>query len=339
MKKLAFALLVAILLALLATPAFADDPDGDVVIWGDNYTLESGEKIHGDLLVYGGNVSLEAGSEVDGDVTLFGGNLTAAGNVDGDITVWGGNAKVRSSATVRGGVTSIGGNVDIDEGADVRGQEFEGFPWTAPEPPKAPKAPVPPQVTRSWPYREFENRWLKRFSDVFRGIFGMIIMVVLGILVVVFIPHHADTVAETVVKAPLQSFLTGLGAWIAVPLVAVILTVTICLSPVAALLVLVAGVALLFGWIATGLLLGVKVLRALTNEEPNPVVAVAVGILLLSLISFIPCLGFLVSVVVLTWGMGAVAYSFFGTRAYNEPPPKILTSNKPQGYDPRMDSV
>jgi hypothetical protein len=339
MKKLSFALLVAVLLALLATPAFADDPDGDVVIWGDNYTLESGEKIHGDLLVYGGNVRLEAGSEVDGDVTLFGGNLDVYGDVDGDVTVWGGNANIKSGATVRGSLTSIGGNTDIDEGADVRGQEFEGFPWTAPEPPELPKPPVPPRISRSWPYREFESRWLKRFSDVFRGIFGMIIMVVLGILVVVFIPHHTDTVAETIVKAPLHSFLTGMGAWIAVPLVAVVLAVTVCLSPVSALLVLVAGVALLFGWIAAGLLLGVKVLRALTNEEPNPVVAVAAGILLLSLISFIPCLGFLVSVAVLTWGLGAVAYSFFGTRAYNEPPPKILSADKKEDYDPRMDSL
>jgi hypothetical protein len=37
--------------------------------------------------------------------------------------------------------------------------------------------------------------------------------------------------------------------------------------------------------------------------------------------------------------MGAVAYSFFGTRAYNEPPPKILTSNKQEEYDPRMDEL
>jgi hypothetical protein len=42
--------------------------------------------------------------------------------------------------------------------------------------------------------------------------------------------------------------------------------------------------------------------------------------------------------VVLTWSMGAVFYSFFGTRAYNEPPPKILSGSS-KGYDPRMDKL
>jgi hypothetical protein len=337
MKRTRLALLLAVLLALLvAAPVFADDPDGDVVIWGEEYTLESGERINGDLLVYGGNVKLEDDSEVDGNVILFGGNLAVAGEVDGDITVWGGNIEIKSSATVRGAVHAIGGNVDREEGADVRGEEFEGFPF---RPPELPKPPTPPKITRTWPTQQWQNNWLKRIGDVFRGIFGMIIMIVLGILVVVFIPHHTDTVAETIIKAPLQSFLTGLVAWIAVPLLALILTVTICLSPVAALILLIAGVALLFGWIAAGLLLGVKVVRAVTSQEPNPVVAVAVGILLLSVLTFIPCLGAVLTAVALTWSMGAVAYSFFGTRAYDEPPPKILSTSSKKEYDPRSDTL
>jgi hypothetical protein len=339
MKKARFALLLAILFALLATPVFADDPDGDVVIWGDSYTLESGERISGDLLVYGGNVTLEDDSEVDGNVILFGGNLTVAGDVDGDITVWGGNVKIKSGATVRGAVHAIGGDVDREEGADVRGEEIEGFPFTPPKAPEIPETPSFPRITRTWPAQQWQRQWFKRIGDLFRGIFGMVIMVVLGILVVVFIPNHTNTVAETIVKAPLQSFLTGLVAWIGVPIVALILTLTICLSPVAALVLLIAGVAVLFGWIAAGLLLGVKVVRAVTNQQPNPVVAVAAGILLLSLLTFIPCLGALLTAVVLTWSMGAVAYSFFGTRAYNEPPPKILSTSKKDEYDPRIDTL
>jgi hypothetical protein len=133
-------------------------------------------------------------------------------------------------------------------------------------------------------------------------------------------------VAETIAKAPLQSFLAGLAAWIVVPVATVLLVITICLSPVAALWLLVVGVALLFGWIAAGLLLGVRILRAVTDKEPNPVAAVALGVLVLSLLSLTPCLGLIFAALVLTWSLGAVGYSFFGTRAYNEPPPKILTS-------------
>jgi len=323
MRKVKWLLLLIVLFAIPATPVLADDPEGDVVIWGDNYTLRSGQTIHGDLLVYAGNVKLEESSEVSRDVTLFGGDLDVAGQIDGDVTVWGGNITIRSSAVIRGQVVSVGGKVVREEGADIRGQEWEGLPFRVPNPPKPPIPPNPPLLRR---YQDWGSGWWKNVGEVFRSAFGVVVMAILGILVVVFIPQHTDTVAETMAKAPLQSFLTGLAAWIVVPVVAVVLVITICLSPVAALWLLVAGVALLFGWIAAGLLLGVRILRAVTDKEPNPVAAVALGVLILSLLSLIPCLGLAFSAVVLTWSLGAVGYSFFGTRAYNEPPPKILTS-------------
>ena len=125
MRKFVSICLLALLLALATTPVLADDPDGDIVIWGDNYTLRSGQTIAGDLLVYGGNVVLEDDSRVERDVTLFGGELDAAGRIDGDVTVWGGNATIRASATIRGQVMSIGGKIVREEGADIRGEEWE----------------------------------------------------------------------------------------------------------------------------------------------------------------------------------------------------------------------
>jgi hypothetical protein len=353
MKRIGFLLALALVLVSLTTPVFADDPDGDVVIWGDDYTLPSGERIRGDLLVYGGDVDLERGSQVEGDVTVFGGKLSISGNVNGDVTVWGGNVQVRSGATVRGKVAAIGGNLIREEGADIRGDEIEGFPFRPPMPPKAPKPPVPPQVPQVRTIRPWNSDLFRRVSSFFRSVFGVLLMVVLGILVVVFIPRHTQTVAETMVSAPVQSFVSGLAALVAGAIGAIVLSIisalliaTICLAPVGFLLflpILVAGVALLFGWIAAGLLVGVKVLRAVTHKEPNQVAAVAVGILGLSLLSAIPCLGWALALVALTWSLGAVVYSLFGTRiptstssAGNVPP---ADDGTPEDYDARMDRL
>jgi hypothetical protein len=322
-RKVKWLFLLVFVSLLVAAPVLADGPDGDVVIWGDNYTLRSGQTVQGDLLVYAGNVVLESGSKVDRNVTLFGGDLDVAGEIGGDVTVWGGNITARSGAVIRGQVVSVGGKVVREDGADIRGQEWEGLPFRTPNPPTVPIPLKPPVISQ---HQGLGSQWWQRVGAVFRSAFGVIVLTVLGILVVVFIPRHTDTVAETIAKAPLQSFLTGLAAWIVVPVVAALLIITICLSPVAALWLLVAAVALLFGWIAAGLVLGVRILRAVTDKEPNPVPAVALGVLILSLLAFVPCVGLVLSAVVLTWGMGAVAYSFFGTRAYNEPPPKILSS-------------
>jgi hypothetical protein len=348
MKKIGLLALLVLLFASLAMPAVADGPEGDVVIWGDDYTLKSGQRIKGELLVYGGSVILEQDSQVDGDVTVFGGSVTISGEIGGDVTTWGGNVNIESSAVIRGQVISIGGKVNRQEGADVRGNEIEGLPFRPPAIPRPPIPPVLPQLPRMRMQRDWGSDLVRQIADVFRSAFGVLVMVVLGVLVVAFIPRHTETVAETMVKVPLQSFATGLiacavgaVALIVVSIVTTILVATICLAPLGLMLLvpfIVVGIALLLGWIATGLLLGVKVLRALTHKEPNHIAAVALGVLILSLLSFIPCLGWALSVVVIAWSLGAVIYSLFGTRAYNEPAPRLF-GPAAKSYDPRIDKL
>ncbi len=353
MKKIGLLLILTLLLVSLAAPILADGSDGDVVIWGDNYVLEADQEIKGDLLVYGGNVTLKGGSEVKGDVTVFGGNLTLSGEVKGDVTVWGGDVKITSDAKIRGRVMSVGGDIDRDAGADVRGDEIEGLPFEIPSVPKPPNPPRPPEIPNIPMERSGGSGFLNRVSGFFRSVFGIALMVVLGILVVVFIPRHTETVAETMVKAPGKCFVSGLvslvGGSIALAVLAIIgsiLTVTICLAPLGLAMflpILVAGIALLFGWIAAGLLLGTKVLRAIKHKEPTPVAAVAVGILILNLISFVPCIGWFISLAAVMWSLGAVVQSLFGTRPWkdlsastgaDEPKAEEL-----EDYDPRMDQL
>lgn len=340
-------LLAAILFGITSAPALADGPD-DVVIFGDNYTLEEDEEIEGELFVYGGNVTLKEGSEVKGNVHVFGGNLEVYGEIDGDVTVWGGNVTLHSDAVIRGDLRVIGGNVNRKEGSDVRGSVIEGMPSipsipeipSVPEVPRVPKVPRVPNIPEPRiVYKYRDGGFLSGVGDFFRTIFGILIITVLGILVVVFIPRHTDTVAEAMVKAPVQSLGSGVIAFIAIPIAAVVLAITVCLSPVSVVLLLVSGVGLLFGWIAAGLLFGTKLLRALSKKEPNSVAAVAIGLPVLSVLGMIPCVGWLISLVLWVWSFGAVVYSLFGTRAYNEPMPKFSITKKPADYDPRMDKL
>jgi hypothetical protein len=373
MKRSKLLILLTLFLVLLTTPVLADGSDGDVVIWGRDYVLESDQEIKGDLLVYGGNVTLEPESEVKGDVTVFGGTLRMSGEVKGDVTVWGGDVDIRSGATVRGQVMAVGGHVDRHPDADVRGEQIEGFPFERPFP-KAPKAPIAPEAPKAPDAPEKPDRLSippppldrHRGSDIARGIagffrsaFGILLMVVLGILVVTFIPQHTDTVAEAMVKAPGKSFASGavalLGGSVIVAILSTIgalLTATICLAPIGlavlVLPILVAGVAVLFGWIAAGLLLGTKVLRGAMKKEPTPVAAVAAGILLLTLASNVPCLGWGLALAALMWSVGAVVQTLFGTRPYGSVPSvpsataaktdDVNTGPDP-GYDPRMDQL
>jgi len=76
---------IILLLALLVIPTgsvLAQGPGGDVVLFGQNYTVQSGDTLQGSLAVFGGNVNVEEDAKVNGDMAVIGGNLSIDGNVN-----------------------------------------------------------------------------------------------------------------------------------------------------------------------------------------------------------------------------------------------------------------
>jgi len=307
MKRVLLACLLALLLAVSATPVFADG-DGGRVIFGDSFTLESGERMDGDLVVLGGSVVLEKGSRVDGNVVVMGGSAKVAGDVEGDLVTFGGNVVLRSTAVVDGDLVTIGGNVQRDPGAVVRGNEvggleFEGLPrlWT-----------LPTRLS----FDRGVDRWSSSIFNVFGDIFVALALAALGLLVVLFWPKQTEVVGQAVLAAPLPSAGVGLLTGVVAVVLIVLLAITICLSPVAFLLGVAMLVAGLFGWIAVGLLVGRRLLEAFNVRGITSLMAVAAGTLLISVLRAIPCLGAILGFVVGCAGLGAVVLTRFGRQTY-----------------------
>jgi len=312
MKKVLLACLLALLLAATATPVFADGGGGRVV-FGGSFTLASGERLDGDLVIFGGNAILEEDSRVNGNVVVMGGNARVAGEVEGDVVTFGGNVEVRATAVVNGDLVTIGGNVHREEGAVVRGSqveslEFRGFPrfWT-----------FPTRIS----FNRGIDLWSRFIFDVFRAIFMALALAALGLLVVLFWPKQTEAVGQAILAAPLPSGGVGLLTAVVAAALMVLLAITICLSPVALLLFVATLAAGLFGWIAVGLLVGQRLLEAFKVKGITPMIAVVVGILLISLLGAIPCLGVLVVIVAGCVGLGAVVLTRFGTQTYPLPTP------------------
>src|SRR5512144_1903617 len=80
--KLVSVLLLALLFILPARPAHASNGHFDgQVIFGQFYTLKSGDTLDGNLLVFGGSATIEKDATVNGSIVLFGGSLTVNGTV------------------------------------------------------------------------------------------------------------------------------------------------------------------------------------------------------------------------------------------------------------------
>src|SRR6202142_3972752 len=123
MKKLLCALPILLLLLLPIAPAYAftGHLDGRVV-FGQSFTLKSGETLDGDLVVFGGEATIEENATVKGNVVVIGGSLTLDGQATGDAVVIGGLMTMGDKSLVAGNVTTVGGSLQRTAGSQVGGQ-------------------------------------------------------------------------------------------------------------------------------------------------------------------------------------------------------------------------
>jgi len=297
-----------------AAPALASDgePPGRL-IFGQDFTLASGEVLYGDLVVFGGTVVLEEDSRVEGDVVVWGGSVEVGGTIRGDLVALGGNIELLEEAVIYGNVASLGGQVERHEGAEVRGQEVSNltsFAWGWPEGRFPIWLPFQGELGAQF-------TWLGLFTRAARFVLVMLLMAGLAGLVAVLWPQPAARVGRVCTRKPLSALGVGLLTLIVAIPVVIVLLITVCLGLAGAAAV---GVAILFGWIGLAIVIGERVLPAMTSRPVSPFWSAALGAGLLAfitqLLDLIPCVGWMGGFLVYCVGLGAVVLTRFGTVDY-----------------------
>lgn len=323
-----------LLLALLLLPTgavHAQDPtnNGDIVLFGQNYTLDEGETLNGSVAVFGGNITLEKdatlngpavifggnfsiaeGTVVNGDLAVFGGSLTVSGEVNGDIVIFGGQAALTSNADVRGNIAAFGGQITQEPGANVEGDITYNTPPSV-ESPNAPDAPNPPNVHVN----------VNPFWNLAGKLGQAVIIAAIGMLLALFLQPQLDRTANAALRRPVMSGGYGLLVLVAVPSVLLVLSLTIVMllvtAPLGFVFAIVVPLAWLFGVVAIGQEVGDRFAKAI-NQVWAPVLATGFGTFLLMLVTgfmeFVPCVGWIPSALVALVGIGAVTMTWFGTR-------------------------
>lgn len=320
-----------LILGLLAIPfhtVYAQDPDGgDIVLFGQNYTVESGETLNGDIAIFGGNIRIEEDAFVDGDIILFGGNLDVDGNIDGDIALIGGNvtitgeidgdvvlvggqANLTSTAVVDGNIAMIGGNLNKEEGAKITGNVTNNAPpiFDVPDAPNPPNAP-----DFDYGYRfQFNPFW-----KIARVFVQALVVAAIGMLLMLFLQPQLERAGNAITSQPLIAGGFGLLTIIVIPIAIVIMIVTLLLIPVALIVAFIIPLAWLFGMVALGQEIGDRFTKAI-HQTWAPVLSTGFGtfllVLLTGFIGLVPCFGWLASLLVNLVALGGVAMTWFGTR-------------------------
>ncbi len=299
-KKIALSLILALLLWSLALPVFAENGK---LLFGESLTLKRGETFYGDVVIFVGDLILEEESILRGNAAVFGGRARVAGTIEGDLAVFGGNVKIKGTGKIEGDVVIAGGRLEREEGAVIEGEvaEVNGLKWlTRPFP-----LPLPEP---SYPRIEDLISWIAGRS--IRFFVTLVALLAASVLIISLWPEQVKTVAETLVRAPLESGGIGLAAIVLGIPVGLVLLIFACLGLVVWLGLLIVG---LFGLAALAYELGSRVLERAGVKELSPIYKVLLGVTLVQLLGLIPCLGSLLQVVVYSLGVGAVILSRFGT--------------------------
>jgi hypothetical protein len=314
-------LLVTLVLLLIPGTAFAKELQDDRVVAGGTFTLESGEMLDGSLIVFGGTAAVEQDALVDNDVVVLGGIVTIDGTVGGNVVGVGGVVNLKENAIVEGDLTTVAATLNREPGARVDGQVITGI--------DVPALSVVPGTFDFQPFDNFDP--FTNFEPMFNPIgftiwrviwfvFRTLLWGALAALVAMFLPNPTTRTKQTIVTQPVMAGGVGLLTIIITPIILLLLAITCILSPISLLGAMALVVAWVFGRIAIGLEIGNRIAKSFDRDWPIPLAA-GVGTFGLALVvdsvgTFIPCVGWLIPALVGLFGLGGVVLTRFGSQAY-----------------------
>jgi len=326
-----FAFLAFLLLPTGTALAQGPNPDGGRVIFGNNFTLESGDTYSGDLVVFGGNVTIEEEAQLEGNLVIFGGTASSNGDVEGDVVIIGGQVNLDENAVVSGDVVTIGGQLERAEGAEVGGEVVNNIPPDV----NIPNGQIPP--TPDFELPNVVNVGFNPFMEFGRVLGSSIFMAILGMLAALFFQERLDRVSNAIVAQPLMTSSIGLLTIVVMVLVAI----TIILLPFVVLGLIPLAFAWLFGVISIGREIGDRFARAV-RQDWAPVITTGLGTFALvfvvnsvhsmnNLLPFMACVTWIIPAIVGLVAIGAVVVTRFGARPVQSP---ALTVYSPPPADP-----
>jgi hypothetical protein len=275
-----------------------------------------------DVVMTGGTLDLGSPAKVGRDVVVSGGSATVAGTVGRNVIAGIGSLILR--ARIGGNVNASVNELRVEDGAGIMGN----LTYTSDNPAVVARgATITGAVRHNLPaHPSPAQRFLDGLVSWIRTLVGLF---ALGLIVTLLFPRFTDGVTETLRGSPWASLGIGLVLLIGVPIVALI-TFGIGLFVGGWWLGLAAlglyGLAVAAAYVMAALFIARYASALLGRPLVHPVLALLVGLVVLTLVGLIPVLGGVLDLVAIVFGLGAMAlalarFSRSGTAGAASVPP------------------
>ncbi len=306
--------------------------DGDLVVFSNSVIVNG--HIKGDIIAFGRDLRMNG--TVDGNIRAANQSLTINGTVGKNVTSWAQDLVLADKAGVGGTMTLFDGNEELDgrvggdllalsgmtvldgtlgrnvairggrlrigSDANINGRiKFQGE--AAPEIAGGAKLASAPVVTirkRGRDYAQAKYYWRQTMAWGASFLFGLVVLLVAPVFFGNVV-HASDKVAPAI----------GLGVLflIAIPVAAIFACITIVGLGLGVAAILLYLVALYSTQIFVGSWVGEKLLGLGSGIGPA-IGRLALGLAILRGLRILPYVGWLVTLIMLLWGLGALALAF-----------------------------
>lgn len=291
--------LLALTLSGCATAGAAGGAYSGTLVLEGRHVYAKGMVLNGTLVVVDGEVVLESGTRVTGPAYLLSGVLTIAGEIEGDVSVIGGELILGPQAVIGGDLRVGSGTLNRSPQARVRGEVLLGAASGVSPADLSPARSTTAQLI-----------WLMPQALFLAG---------LAYLLVRARPVPVQRVGWAAARHPVVAAAMGLLAGIVGPVLLVVMAFTLILIPVTIIGLVVAFLAIGYGWIGMGAALGPWLAgrRGWRLSQPQ---AAALGtfalLLLLNTLSLLPLIGHWIALAGAIVALGAVLLTRFGLREF-----------------------
>ncbi|MEZ4236762.1 MAG: hypothetical protein R3F59_11525 [Myxococcota bacterium] len=248
------------------------------------------------------------------EAVSFGEDVRVAGQVDGDAISFGGNVRIDGTGRVDGDAVSFGGVVDVADGGKLKGDRVAvGMPMSTPA---VEVEALPDDEPAAVGNLRLTGDAHQLMQSLYRRLIWMLSVAGAGVLVVGLFPTRVSRVASDIEARPLRAAVVGtLATGFVTVFAALFAVLTLGLgSPVSLLLLGVLGVAWLLGFVGLCQVVGDRL--PLQDRPHGRWLAFLVGVLLLTFLTSLPWVGWLVVVSAGAIGIGSALSTRFGRAAF-----------------------
>lgn len=280
--------------------------DGSLYVAGDSINVTGSDV--GSAIIAGQNVSFDGKA---GNVYISGQSVQISGNIYGDVVVDSKSVDIADDISISGTLT-----VKSDEEPDVPAGVYSNYVFEK----NAIDESKVKEVTLA----------AKMIKKITSRLYWIPAMLLVAFALILLFGKNLDEAHDTIVNKPTGMILTGVIGWIAIPVSAFILAVTVIGLPLAVMVTMIYVLLLLVGLTFAGASLGRLAFRNL-----HPILASVIGVAILQIVRIVPVVGGMVAVAADMYTIGYVLYAIY-TNAFVKKQPLVATIVEEKPYIEEM---